>query len=212
MVFLYERSAMRKRMLFAVVGSFMAVLPVSADCVKCDIFQDCPPDVNGTACECRIRSVNGSPICRESGICGPDGGCANDGGPQPVSLVKPFYIEGVAISQLSAREPMLALVIAGSLVPDSKGKMRQLDTDDYNGGTFRTEDGEVFFHRGSFTPHETGEVIFRFTIESLNGQEKIEYFGVLSSGGRHIQFSKVQTDLDKTRRIAEDLDLAPATN
>lgn len=182
------------------------------DCVLCDTTASCVPDVEGTACSCNIRVLHGRTICREMGICGDSSNC--DGDPPPaVSTVKAISIDGSAIEQLFRKEPLLALVLSGSIVADAKGRMSQLDTDDYNGGTFRTESGEVFHHRGSFTPHESGEVTFRFTLEGVTLKDKVVYVGTLSKNGNHIRFGKIQTDeTGKVSRSSEDLDLGLVRN
>lgn len=201
---------MIKRLLFLLVGGVMAVGTASADCVKCDIFGDCPGDLSGTACSCNIRVLNGKTICRESGICTGGGSSCGDGGTGPVLLVKPFFLEESVLSRLSEKEPLLSTVIAGSIIPDAKGKLRQLMTDSYNGGTIITENAETFHHRGSFAFRASGDLAFRFSLENLNGQEKIEYVGAISSNGRHIQFSKIRTDeAGNVRRFEDGLDLAP---
>jgi hypothetical protein len=125
-------------------------------------------------------------------------------------MAKPFYLEESALSRLSKKEPLLSTVIAGSIVADAKGKMRQLMTESYNGGTIITENAETFHHRGSFAFRASGDLAFRFSLENLNGQEKVEYVGTISSSGRHIQFSKIRTDeAGNVRRFEDGLDLAP---
>jgi hypothetical protein len=198
---------MIKRLLFLLMGGFMVISTASADCVKCDSFGDCNADVSGTACSCTIRVVGGKTICRESGFCSE--GCGG-GGVGPVLMVKPFYLEESALSRLSKKEPLLSTVIAGSIVADAKGKMRQLMTDSYDGGTIITENAETFHHRGSFAFRASGDLAFRFSLENLNGQEKIEYVGTISSSGRHIQFSKIRSDeAGNVRRFEDGLDLVP---
>jgi hypothetical protein len=189
-----------KRLLFilAVVGSFSVALPASADCVKCDIFHDCVPDVTATACECTIRVVKGSTICRESGFC--SGGCGS--GPGPVIAESGIVIDPAALGQLSQREPLLALLISGSLQSDSKGRAPRLNTEPYDGGTLRTENGEAFYHRGQFALKAAGEVSFRL--------EKIQYVGVISDRGRSVTFSKIVTDAQGTsRRLADEWHYEP---
>jgi hypothetical protein len=111
---------MLKRLLFVLVGGVMVIGTASADCVKCDTFGDCPADISGTACSCNIRVMGGRTICRESGIC-LGSGC-DGGGAGPVLTVRPFYLEESALSRLSKKEPLLSTVIAGSIVPDTKGE------------------------------------------------------------------------------------------
>ncbi|MFL6264296.1 MAG: hypothetical protein ACJ76Y_31805 [Thermoanaerobaculia bacterium] len=192
--------------ILAVVGSFSVALPASADCVKCDIFHDCVPDVLASACDCTIRVMNGNTICRENGIC--TSGCSS--GPGPVIAESGVVIEPAALRQLSKREPLLALLISGSTQSDSKGRAPRLNTEPYDGGTLRTENGEAFYHRGQFVLKAAGEVSFRFTLNNADGLEKIQYVGVISDRGQRVTFSKIVTDAQGTsRRVLDEWHYEP---
>jgi hypothetical protein len=197
-----------KHLLLAIVivGSFSIVLPASADCVKCDIFHDCVSDIQATACDCTIKILKGNTICRENGIC--SGNCG--GGPGPVIAESGIVVEPAALSQLATREPMLALLISGSLKTDSKGRARLLNTEPYDGGTLRTENGEAFYHRGQFVLKAAGEVSFRFMLNNSDSLEKIQYVGVISDRGQSVTFSKIVTDAQGTsRRILDEWHYEP---
>ncbi|PYQ64346.1 MAG: hypothetical protein DMF53_07645 [Acidobacteria bacterium] len=200
-----------KRLLFvlAVVGSFSVALPASADCVKCDIFHDCVPDVQGTGCDCTIKVIKGSTFCRENGICTGDGSnCGSGLG--PVIAASGIVIEPAALSQFFQREPLLALLISGSLQSDPKGRAPRLNTEPYDGGTLRTENGQAFYHRGQFALKAAGEVAFRFTLNNADGLEKIQYVGVISDRGRSVTFSKIVTDAQGTsHRLADEWHYEP---
>jgi hypothetical protein len=181
---------MQMRRCLLVVGFllFLAVPGFGGNCVECDTNQDCVNNITATACECRIRSVGLNMICRPVGFC--ELGCGS-GGPPPVVMGQ-IFLDRAALDRLLGEEPMLATLFSASVVA-TKGSGRQvLDTVDYEGGTLRGENGEVFYHNGSFSLRGPGEVFFQFSLRSLGGDESMKYVGLLTDGGRHIQYTKIQ--------------------
>ncbi len=200
----------KKYLLLLASGCLVAAFPASADCVKCDNFQACVPDVTATGCSCNIRVRSGTTICREQGICdGSPNSCSGDPGTL-IAEAPGIVIEAAALNQLTDREPLLAVLIFGSLKADSKGIVRLLNVEPYDGGTLRTADGEVFSHRASFSSRASGEVAFRFMLTNMSSGEKIQYVGTISNRGQNINFSKVVTDNQGTsHRVSEDWHFEP---
>jgi hypothetical protein len=188
---------------FTVAGWFMLLLaPVTAataqdsSCVQCTIPIDCPIISSANACACEIQAFHFVRICREKGYC--DEGCGEPLPDLPAkalidrSSIDKAKIDRTAIDKLFAKEPLLALVIAGSFSHEKGGLF--LDLEPYNGGTFEYS-GVPYTHEGQFKKLAEDRVQFRFVLREkrANGAQ-ITFVGELLEKGRSVNYSRIRVD------------------
>lgn len=185
------------RRTFAVVGAILVALAGNAasrlsaqDCVRCDdILNSCDQDSTSSACECVFRSIKGTLVCREQGwTCGQGSDCS--GGPQPQIRPKSaMAVEAAAITKLEESEPLLAIVLLGSVDYDAT-KHAYLAARSYPGGTIHGKNMR-YRHRGLFELREDGQIAFQFVLNNLDDGSKVTFSGLLGEGGRSISYSKI---------------------
>jgi hypothetical protein len=173
---------------FLLLCSGIALVPASAvECVSCGPGGECYTASPGFSanCECRIRSISGTAICKPSGVCDPSDSTSCDGDPW-VNVSPGEEVSTAFLTHLGEKDSLAAGAVWGALTegPAARGKVirSHLAPGEYAGTMGK--DGRSYTYRTRVRQLAAGSWSLAIAVEEDGTGGVQEYEGVLRERGK----------------------------
>ncbi len=182
------RLPLKAALLVLLASLVVCASPLRADCVSCGPGGECFTASPGFSanCECRTRVINGSTICKPSGICDPNDptSCKTDDFPQTISshakISLPFLNDlGLVNSQLAG-----AVWAGVAEANSSKTEVAEVK------GTMGKE-GRSFTYQARVQLLADGSASLKVHVQEDGAKRGQDYEGTIAGDGHMAQFVQV---------------------
>jgi hypothetical protein len=184
-----------KSILLLVLFCASLASPVNAGCVSCGSDGDCYDAAPGFSanCECRIRNIQGTIVCKPSGVCDPRDPSTCDDDPW-VTLSPGEEISRSFLARLAGKNPLLAGAVWGATTEDysKSGKLLRtwMASGEYTGTMGR--DGRSFTYRTQVQQTAAHAYSLRVLVEEEGTDHRQEFEVVLLDRGRSGRAAQVE--------------------